>query len=101
MLLKKPTRAKKHKTAADKARFEKLKRLGCCVCHYGGNPADIHHIETGMGRRKRHDRTIPLCKFHHVDSRVSVHGNKSGFEYFFGTEAELLAKVNALLERMG
>lgn len=99
--LKKPLRAKKHKTAADKARFANLKWMRCCVCNPAENfypMPDIHHIETGMGRRKDHQRTIPLCKKHHTEGMLSIHRNKTVFQLWYGSEAELLAKVNALLE---
>lgn len=99
----KPTRAKKHKTAADKSRFAKLKRMGCCICgmfYKTKTQPEIHHIETSMGRRKNHRRTIPLCPRHHQTDYLSVHVSKKFFEHIFGTESELLAKVNALLEKM-
>lgn len=100
--LKRPTRAKKHKTAADKKRFEALVKLGCICCRISARGyvyPQIHHIETKMGKRKNHARTIPLCLNHHQSGHSSIHGHRSYFEFFYGTESELLAKVNKLLEQ--
>lgn len=99
-MIAKPSRGKKHKTKADKDRFAALKRMGCCICwmfYKQGSPADIHHIETGMGRRKDHQRTIPLCKSHHQIGPFAVHVDKRRFERLYDTESDLLAKVNKML----
>ena len=76
---------------------------------------EIHHI-VDRGSRKHsggHDATIPLCSWHHRgDCRTgftardmetgygpSLARNKRGFVAKYGTERELLALVDARLER--
>ena len=50
----------------------------CFVC---GNPnVHIHHIFYGTANHKKADKhrlTIPLCQYHHQDSKEGVHFNKT------------------------
>lgn len=95
----------------DLSRFDQLQRIGCIACRMEGfhTAADVHHILSG-GRRTGHQGTIPLCPWHHRgfggDSTPAVlkamgpslaHGSKA-FHAHFGTQVELLAKVNSLIE---
>lgn len=94
-------------TASDRKRFRALQDIGCICClldGYRNIPAEIHHI-TEAGRRLGHDHTIPLCPWHHRSAAESVYDHFKGpslakgkrdFEERYGTEIELLAKVNRM-----
>jgi len=78
-----------------------ISELGCIVCRLNGiySPADIHHILRN-GRRQTHLETIPLCFTHHrsgLNSEVAVsrHPHKREFEKRYGTENELLNKIQS------
>lgn len=90
-------------TRADRIRFGKLAEMGCILCrHLGtpGTPPEIHHLRDGQGMSQRapHDRTIPLCAYHHR-SKEGYHGmGKRGFEATYGvSELDLLAMTDKLL----
>lgn len=92
-------------TKAERIRFGKLTEIGCILCrHIGtpGTPAEIHHLRSGQGMSQRapHDRTIPLCAYHHR-SKEGYHGlGKRGFEATYGvTEIDLLEMANGLLAK--
>jgi hypothetical protein len=53
-----------------------------------------------MSLRAPHLLTIPLCPYHHQTGPFgeAVHNGKRTFEANFGTEQELLAQVQSLLE---
>lgn len=91
----KPTRASKYKTAADKSRHAKIAQMPCMAC--GRRPVEVAHLFTGMGRRKDHQKTIPLCYPCHRGSKISAHGSTKAFSAIHGTDAELLARVNQIL----
>jgi len=99
---------------ADSARFAALQHLGCICCWLEGHPhipAEIHH-KTTAGRRDGHQETLPLCPWHHravppfgvsVQSArewlgPSLAEGKATFVGRYGTEEELLRRVNALIE---
>ena len=85
-------------TAAHKRRFTALAEMGCIIC---GAPANVHHCKTYMGGRKDHNKTIPLCNMHHSplgEHGVALHAGRAAWEGIFGTEEELLEKVNARLK---
>jgi len=76
--------------------------LGCIAClqmGYEDKPASLHHIRTnvGAGQRATHFEVIPLCLEHHQKGKNAIHNSKVNFEADFGTELELLAMVNDLL----
>lgn len=105
-------------TKSDRARrFAKLKELGCICCHlddrvYPCGPTEIHHIVDG-GTRKNSggdEATIPLGRWHHqqiplwgstVSEMRRIFGpylkSRDAFRKRYGTERELLAKVNAMI----
>lgn len=94
---------------SDKVRMRALADLGCIVCLLHLNtwtPPEIHHT-TGKTKKGAHQCTLPLCFRHHregVDSEAytSRHPYKARFEARYGTEQELLAKVEELLwQRFG
>ena len=83
-------------------RFQNLVDLGCIVCreHYQVfSPPEIHHIRAGQGMGQRDDRlTIPLCPVHHrTSSKYSFHLARKFFIETYGTELELLEKVNEFI----
>lgn len=104
-------------TAAEKARYEKLKNMGCIATRLKWGyfqPADIQHLTSG-GRRISNMHTIPLSPWLHrglipMDCKTSSEAtNKYGpsfaksrkqFEETFGAEEYLLSETNRLLERM-
>ena len=95
--------AKKRPTVAEKKWMQQVADYGCIACHKDGLnvPAEIHHIRkhTGMGLRPSHFDTIPLCSGCHRTNKISVHLGKREFERRYGTEQEILEKVNREIER--
>jgi len=102
-------------TKSQKRRFDAMYSLGCIACRIAGHgfePAQIHHILSG-GKRIGHDATIGLCPWHHVGETSfgmpahemqakrgpSMFGKKRAFVEIYGTEAELLAMTNELLQK--
>lgn len=92
-------------TKAEKAHLNALAELGCIVCinlGYGKTPSEIHHLRDGVGggQRNSHKNAIPLCHAHHRTGGygVAFHAGKAEFENRYGTERELLAKVNQMIE---
>lgn len=73
--------------------------LGCIIC---GNIPEIHHVRHGMGMGQRNSNfnVIPLCHVHHRTGNygTAFHAGKKAFEKNFGTELELLDKVNERLK---
>jgi hypothetical protein len=97
-------------TKSDLRRYRLLQDMGCIVARlfYGAyRDADIHHITEG-GRRLGNQFTIPLSPWLHRAVRddgmsqeemtatfgPSLAVSKRDFIARFGTERELLAKVN-------
>ena len=97
---------------AEQRRFRELQDIGCIACRLEGyprTPGDIHHLVDGycIG----HGATICLCPWHHrgeteghmAPSRMelikgpSLARNKRAFVERYGSERELLARVDALL----
>lgn len=97
-------------------RFRRLKELGCVACWKAGKPnvpAEIHHLNLGgkAGQKRRGDEfTIPLCPWHHqgnpgelraenayllIGPSLKLHSRE--FRSEFGSDDELLAKVNDLI----
>ena len=85
-------------TKAEKEHLNRVAELGCIIC---GSPAEIHHIRAGvgMGRRSSNYEAIPLCHVHHRTGGygVAYHAGRKGFENNFGTECELLEKMQKML----
>lgn len=75
--------------------------LGCIVCRNMDveSAAEVHHVYHGRMKRD-HSRCIGLCAWHHRlgPMGVALHAGKHTFESIYGTEAELLAQVQSLLE---
>lgn len=102
-------------------RFTRMYEIGCICCRdnpgqllKGFNPAQIHHItDKGYKRLSGGDNaTIPLCPWHHQGIPIngrddaymienlgpSFEKHKKKFIKKYGTERNLLDKVNKLLE---
>lgn len=92
-------RSKPNKKASEY--MGKVQELGCIVCWLKYNvesPALVHHC-TGMGRKRNHYETIPLCHNHHAYNGVDgIHklGKKAWGEKFW-PEQMLLETVERLL----
>ncbi len=95
-------------TKADRARFARLQLFGCIACRLldqPGTPGDIHHL-TDCGQQLGHEATICLCPYHHRGypssegwcKGPSLADNKTAFVHTFGTEKQLLAISNTLMD---
>lgn len=102
---------------ADTKRMDIIHRLPCVACVQEGchiSPSEAHHI-VDKGYRKHsggHQATIPLCEWHHrgeprLGFSAALMADKFGpsmarakraFVARYGTERELLARVDRLLE---
>lgn len=93
----------KNKTKLEKERLEIIGNMPCYACYQDGKEvqAEVHHIRnhTGMGLRPSHFDTIPLCHSHHRTGKISVHLGKKAFVEKYGTEQEILKKVNREIEK--
>jgi hypothetical protein len=101
----------------DQRRYDALQRIGCIACYlmgYPGIPCDVHHI-VDKGYRKHsggNSATIGLCPYHHrgqpLEGRTAVYMRHmygpslaleaKEFSYQYGSQRDLLAKVNELLK---
>jgi Recombination enhancement, RecA-dependent nuclease len=85
-------------TKAEKQHLDLIASLGCMVCR---QPAQIHHIRSGMGmgQKSGHFRAIPLCPKHHLTGGhgVAFHAGKKAWQEKFGTEEELLDKLYEMI----
>lgn len=93
-----------------KERFNTLSRIGCIVCrvHHGiYTPPIIHHLcgldstREGLGGKADDRETLPLCPNHHQHGGkgISYHDAPEQWEKKYGTQMELLAMVNGIIER--
>lgn len=101
-------------------RFRRLKEMGCMACFeqgLPGVPGEIHHLNLGgkAGQKRRGDEfTVPLCAWHHrgeplrfeTKTTMAMHYGPSlacsskRFREEFGSDDELLAKVNERIRQM-
>jgi hypothetical protein len=107
-------------TKAQSSRMGAIKVSGCMAClinetrwqpRCDGEGSDAHHLLSG-GRRRGHEYTIALCPWHHRSIRPDDCPNdcyalhrygptvreSRMFRETYGTDDELLAKQNALIE---
>lgn len=91
---------------ARKARLREV--VGCIACNlegYGVQACEFHHprVGTGGGQKASDMDTIPLCRNHHEGDdhprTPSIHRDKLAFIARYGTERELLEKVNLLIAK--
>ena len=106
-------------TKADQKRLDIIHRLPCLACVQDGSvqpsATEAHHI-VDKGYRKHsggHQSTLPLCKYHHrgetplgftVDEMHFTHGpsmfhHGKEFKQRYGTQRELLDRVNGLIAK--
>ncbi len=88
-------------TKLEREWMNRIADLGCVACKQDGieSPASVHHIIQG-NRRLGHLYSIGLCYPHHQgDGRQvpSVHYTKRTFVQRYGTELELLAELQVVL----
>lgn len=81
--------------------MDKVASLGCAACEsigYQGTPAEIHHVRfnAGMGQRASNFDIIPLCHHHHRNGGYgeAYHAGRIAWEESFGTEKDILERVN-------
>ncbi|WP_390566908.1 Ref family recombination enhancement nuclease [Zavarzinella formosa] len=82
-------------TKAHREYWERVRSLGCSVCK-ASNP-EIHHALTGAGRRRDHDKVIPLCRPHHRGEHGIHTLSRKVWQEQFGAEQEHLDRVALLL----
>lgn len=102
-------------------RIHRIHRMPCIACMANMNfriiyPTEAHHL-VDKGYRVHsggHMATLPLCHWHHRGVPLENYGvgemltlcgpslalNKRAFVAKYGTERELLAKVNGILEQV-
>lgn len=103
----------------DLKRYDALREIGCVCCLIEGHrepcgPVEIHHL-VDKGTRAHsggNQSTIPLGKYHHqgtpfMDRTVTYMRNRFGpskrlegreFTKVYGTDRQLLARVNEMLK---
>lgn len=81
-------------TRSQKARWEALRAHGCMVCR---QPAAIHHLFTGMGGRKDHDKVAGLCWNHHQGPEGIHTIGRKAFAKRFMSELEMQEKAERLV----
>ncbi|HXN96007.1 MAG TPA: Ref family recombination enhancement nuclease [Candidatus Acidoferrales bacterium] len=106
-------------SSRDLKRYEALRELGCIACHHERGaahilPAEVHHL-VDKGYRKHsggNQATIPLCHWHHRGEPIMNHSvtwmrgmfgpsmfhESKEFARVYGSQRELLAKVNELIK---
>ena len=90
-------------TSAQRERWELIRALGCILFRLGfggcGGRITIQHIETSMGRRKDHERVIPLCHEHHLGKEGVSYagGGRRNWEEKYKPEAHLYDRTKELL----
>ena len=81
-------------TAAERRHMARVAELPCVAC--GDIGVHVHHIGTYMGGGRDNMRVIPLCPFCHTGA-FSIHNTKKAFEKIYGTQEQLLEKIEHLL----
>ena len=101
---------RKKPTKSESKRMDKLSRVRCVACWGNGltcGRTEVHHTLSG-GRRRGHAFTVPLGLYHHQGIPLpgwtmhqmrtyfgpSLELESRAFHEEFGTDDELLAKVN-------
>jgi hypothetical protein len=91
----------KESKAEVKTRFSLLHGMGCIICRKEYSMytyPEIHHTRygRGMGQRKKHAMTIPLCPTHHRLGGIGIafHAGPETWVHEHGTEEKLLKETN-------
>ena len=89
----------------ERERMDALKDMGCIVCkreHGLYTYPEVHHLRDGrgMGHKKNHLDTIPLCAIHHRLGELGTgfHSGTRKWQQRHGEEQFLLEIVNNLLD---
>ena len=87
---------------ANKTRFANISELGCIIC---SQPCEIHHCKghifgSGTGLKSEDKFTIGLCPDHHRGANGFHQIGKKTWEEKYGTQSDLLAATNNILEAM-
>ncbi len=108
----------KRATKAERERMARLKEMPCLCCRIQlcpqPSPTEVHHLLSG-NKRRGHLYSVPLCEWHHrgTDSSFSekfvpamtrnfgpsLARSSKAFHAAFGSDDELLARTNSLLEK--
>ena len=88
-------------TVAERRHMDAVAELGCVVCRreFGVfSPAAIHHTD-GKTKPGAHFLVLPLCGAHHQTGGygVAIHAGRVEWERRYGTQAELMAWIEAQL----
>jgi hypothetical protein len=103
-------------TKAEKARMDRISQMRCVACWMTGlccGKTEVHHLTSG-GRRRGHMDSVPLGQWHHrgiplegyTSNQMRLHFGPSlrleskAFRATYGTDDELLAKVNAIISEL-
>lgn len=87
--------AAKPPTKAQKARWVRLREYGCLICR--AHSPSIHHLFTGAGGRKDHDKVAPLCHNHHQGKKDGLHEiGRKAFAARFMSEQEMQEKAEII-----
>jgi len=98
---------RKARSKATKAYMGRVAELGCIACLIAGTPGtppELHHPRTdaGAGQKAPDSDVIPLCPPHHRGTMhplvPSIHLDRLKFIETFGSEAELLERVQLILK---
>lgn len=93
---------RKKPNKAESEYMRRVQEIGCIVCREKGifTPALVHHCDTGMGRKRDHYKTIPMCFMHHsYSSPLGFHSmGKEVWEKRFGTQKYFMNKVSEILK---
>lgn len=94
-----------------KTRFAKLREIGCLIANNWPDEGircegrlEINHLNSMMGPKRDDERTICLCFGHHqrqssLPLGEAYHKGSKKFREKYGTDDELLAIQNQLLEQ--
>jgi len=85
-------------TKKQRARWERIRELGCMVGGLSCKPyTEIHHAGTGGGGRKDHDKVFGLCYNHH-SGEDGIHTiSRRVWQERYGTENHFLNETANLL----
>ena len=94
-------------TKAEKQYWDEVASLGCIACRidgYRNQLVSIHHCH-GRTKKGAHMLVLPLCAGHHQNgtgndkNMLAIHPFKRQFEAKYGSQEELMKKVNDLLNK--
>jgi len=81
-------------TKAQRARWQILRDHGCIIC--GQSYPSIHHLFTGGGGRKNHDKVAALCHYHHQGEQGIHTLSRKVFSERFMSEEKMQQKAERI-----